>query len=59
MSEFCLSCFNRFSECGLTEKDVILTGDEELYEDCDQMKQTVIRFRRDTVWFKLKKALRK
>lgn len=48
MAEFCLDCWNRLNETNLTEKDVVLSGkdDMDLCEGCGQWKQTVVCMRR-------------
>lgn len=44
MAEFCLDCWNRLNETNLTEKDVVLSGrdDMDLCGGCGQWKQVVV-----------------
>lgn len=57
MAEFCLDCYNQYvSDKKLTEEDVIL--DIDLCEGCGEIKPCVIREKKKTLWWKIKKQIK-
>lgn len=48
MSEFCLACLNKINDTNLAEKDVIISKDIDLCEECGNLTKVVVKFKKRT-----------
>ena len=46
MAEFCLDCWNELNGTHMTEDDLTLSQDLDFCEECEEMKQVIVNFRR-------------
>ena len=53
MSEICWECFNKIMDTEDPQYKFILSGDEELCEECGQIKHVIVRMKRRYIWAEL------
>ena len=46
MAEFCLTCWQKINNIHLSEKDVVLSKELDLCEECGKMKTVIVRYKK-------------
>ncbi len=59
MAEFCLKCWNKINYINLTEKDVVLSKELDLCEECRKYKKVIITYRKSKFNYYLRRWLKK
>ncbi len=42
MADFCIECFNKINETNLTTKEVVISKELNLCEECEEWKNVII-----------------
>lgn len=59
MAEFCLSCWNKLNDRSDTERDVVLSDELDLCEECGKYCRTVAKMRTYKWLYDIKVQLKK